>query len=149
MELDGRGCYRAFLPALGRGESCVNVFVGTPRWTASDALVVAFLAAPVCLVTDTNEPAPRLFADGLRVGDFEGWVFLAAVAFFDAGLRTPALGNHVEHAGSRDQACLLTRIPTNRDESVADGDDGTNPRGGLPRSHLDAVTNFRHTHQLL
>ena len=64
MGLVGRGCYRALLPALGRGESCVNVFVGTPRWTASDAFVVAFLAAPVCLVTETIEPAPGSLLTG-------------------------------------------------------------------------------------
>jgi hypothetical protein len=112
---DGRGYYRALLPVPVRGESRRGVFVGAAFFAAADALVVGFLALvvgflalviafsglvvafvalvggflaeAVCCFTETVEPDTRVLDDGLRVGDFESWVFSVAVACLDAGLR--------------------------------------------------------------
>jgi hypothetical protein len=87
MGIDGRGYYRALLPAAVRGESWLGVFVGAAFLAVADALGVAFLAMAVYRVAETVDPDTRVFDDGLGVSDFDGWVFLVAVACFDAGLR--------------------------------------------------------------
>jgi hypothetical protein len=79
--------YRALLPAPLRGESWLGVFVGAAFMAAADALVVTFLALAVFPVTETVEPVTRVFDEGLRDADFEGWGFLGAVAVLPALVR--------------------------------------------------------------
>jgi hypothetical protein len=64
-----------------------------------EARVVAFLAIAVCLGTEGVEPDIWVFEGGLSVGDFEGWVFLVAVACFDAGLRPRPLATTLSTPG--------------------------------------------------
>src|ERR1700726_3184640 len=99
MGIDGRGYYRSLLPAAVRAESGLTVFVGAAFLAVADGLGVAFLAMAVCRVTETVEPDTRVFDDGLGVGDFEGWVFLVAVACFDAGLRPRPLATTLSTPG--------------------------------------------------